>query len=238
MTRLTASLLAFAVIGAPASAAIVYETDDPFGGFFGLWGMDIYETQTAGVRFTPSADYYLDEIKVWFMNNDVSPSLVLVTLQDDHAAGSIPGLTVLDSGSFFVSAVGWDPQFESVVSSNRPLLKGGTNYWVVCASDAPGGTSGVWNFAGFGVNFHANTNPGTGEWQPGGSGAALCLTVIGTLVGDIDGDGHVGQADLAQLLASYGLCDGDGGFDPAADVDGDGCVGQADLAALLANYGV
>ncbi len=48
--------------------------------------------------------------------------------------------------------------------------------------------------------------------------------------GDFDGDGHIGQADLGILLASYGS---DGG----GDMDGDGDTDQADLGALLAVYG-
>jgi hypothetical protein len=55
--------------------------------------------------------------------------------------------------------------------------------------------------------------------------------------GDIDGDGDVDLADLAAMLAAYGTCDGDAGYNPDADLDGDDCVGLADLATLLANYG-
>ena len=58
------------------------------------------------------------------------------------------------------------------------------------------------------------------------------------LVGDLDGDGDVDIADLAALLAAYGTCIGDPGYNPAAELTGDGCVGLADLAALLANYGM
>lgn len=49
---------------------------------------------------------------------------------------------------------------------------------------------------------------------------------------DLDGDGEVGPADLAILLASWGPCEG-----CPADLDGDGEVGPADLAMLLANWG-
>lgn len=55
---------------------------------------------------------------------------------------------------------------------------------------------------------------------------------------DLNDDGSVSLADLAQLLASYGLCEGETGYDPAADLDGDDCVNIADLAALLSAYGI
>jgi hypothetical protein len=48
--------------------------------------------------------------------------------------------------------------------------------------------------------------------------------------GDLDGDGDVDQADLATLLAAFGLNAG-------GDLDGDGDTDQADLAILLANFG-
>lgn len=48
--------------------------------------------------------------------------------------------------------------------------------------------------------------------------------------GDIDGDGHVGAADLAILLGQWG---GAG----SADFDGDGAVGAPDLALLLGFWG-
>ena len=49
---------------------------------------------------------------------------------------------------------------------------------------------------------------------------------------DFDGDGHVGPADLAQVLAGWGPC-----ATCPADLTGDGMVGPADLAELLANWG-
>lgn len=50
------------------------------------------------------------------------------------------------------------------------------------------------------------------------------------LLGDLDGDGVVGGADLGLLLAAWG----DSG---PADLDGDGVVGGGDLGLLLAGYG-
>ena len=58
------------------------------------------------------------------------------------------------------------------------------------------------------------------------------------VLGDVDGDRDVDLSDLAALLATYGLCDGDAGYNPAADfANDDDCVTIADLAALLSNYG-
>jgi hypothetical protein len=56
--------------------------------------------------------------------------------------------------------------------------------------------------------------------------------------GDGDGDGDTDLADLAILLATFGLCPGDEGYDSRANLDGsaDGCITQADLATLLADY--
>ena len=82
--------------GALASAAVgdtIYETDDPFGGPFGLWGPDVCSDQSVAVRFTPGADYTLDRMSVWFMNNSTTVHpLVEVTLRpdDDSTPGRVP----------------------------------------------------------------------------------------------------------------------------------------------------
>jgi hypothetical protein len=61
-----------------------------------------------------------------------------------------------------------------------------------------------------------------------GLGAAPCF-------GDLDGDNDVDLADLAQLLANYGMTGGATYED--GDLDADGDVDLSDLAALLAVYG-
>jgi hypothetical protein len=48
-------------------------------------------------------------------------------------------------------------------------------------------------------------------------------------IGDLDGDGAVGSADLTILLNTWGTA--------AADLDGDGTTGPSDLVLLLNNWG-
>lgn len=58
--------------------------------------------------------------------------------------------------------------------------------------------------------------------------------IVGDSPADLDGDGNVGGADLAILLAAWGACPPK---EPCpADLDGDGTIGGADLAVLLADW--
>ena len=61
------------------------------------------------------------------------------------------------------------------------------------------------------------------------------IDVFGYYPGDLDGDGDVDLADLAQLLGNYGTTSGATYED--GDLDGDGDVDLSDLAELLGHYG-
>jgi hypothetical protein len=65
----------------------------------------------------------------------------------------------------------------------------------------------------------------------------LDLGPIGTNPFDLSGDGVVGPADLAQLLAAWGPCSKKPKTPCPADYDKDGTVGPGDLGTLLANWG-
>ena len=67
---------------------------------------------------------------------------------------------------------------------------------------------------------------------PDGYATALLTPVT---PGDLNGDGHVDQADLGALLAHYGV--ENGATYEQGDIDGDGAVNQADLGILLAAFG-
>ena len=51
---------------------------------------------------------------------------------------------------------------------------------------------------------------------------------------DVDGDGAVNASDLAELLATWGVCPAGGNC--AADINADGGVGATDLSILLNNW--
>jgi hypothetical protein len=53
---------------------------------------------------------------------------------------------------------------------------------------------------------------------------------------DLDRSGVVELNDLNTLLATYGKCEGESGFNPDADFDNDGCVYLNDLQFLLTVY--
>jgi len=69
-----------------------------------------------------------------------------------------------------------------------------------------------------------------------GTGEALSFAVGGGQPGDLDGDGDVDAADLAQLLGTWGPYEPCPPFIPA-DLDLDCAVGAFDLAILLGNWG-
>lgn len=66
----------------------------------------------------------------------------------------------------------------------------------------------------------------------------VCVAKGGTYPGDLNGDRHTQLDDLPLLLTSYGTCDGQAAFDPAADLEGKGCVDFDDLWLLLSTFGL
>ena len=126
---------------------------------------------------------------------------------------------------------------------------GGLN-WTVLESIGPGGpqVSGDWfpkeyliaeipgitNTDQFRVRFVAS-DLGSGSVVEAGIDAFAVGTFFcagADCPADLDGDGAVGAADLAELLGAWGSCEA-----CPADFDGDGLVGASDLAELLGMWG-
>lgn len=231
------------VAGAVASAAVVFTTNGPFGGFFGLWGADLNPQQKAAERFVPAAGHTLDDVRLWLMNNSGSMyGTVTVRLELDATEVGMGGVSrpsgiALEEWSFPIQTLGWNPVQHVAASGSNPVLRAGRKYWIVAASSAPNGQNPVWNFASSGNAYTAILQL-DGSWGAG-SGAALTLTVNGTpgapAKGDVDRDGTVGAKDLAALLGAWGTVQP---FAGDSDANQDGAVNAADLGELLANWSI
>ena len=95
----------------------------------------------------------------------------------------------------------------------------------------------------FGLGAHSGTERIIVRWPSGlvevfpNASAGETVTLVegdgaDPCPADLDGNGTVGAADLAELLGNWGLCEG-----CPADLDGNGQVGPFDLALLLGNWG-
>jgi subtilisin-like proprotein convertase family protein len=85
--------------------------------------------------------------------------------------------------------------------------------WSVNIADLGAGVTATWN--NYRIVLH---------------GRAVC-------VGDVNDDFAVDLTDLAALLITFGLCEGQPGFNAAADFDDSTCVDLTDLASLLTVFG-
>ena len=91
------------------------------------------------------------------------------------------------------------------------------------------------NLFGTASDYLANGEPDPNFARGYGIIDAYATSQTGACIGDLDENGEVGLADLAQLLASYNVTSGASYEDGDLDCDGD--VDLSDLAALLAGYG-
>lgn len=240
-TRVFGAIAALAVAGA-ATAAIVFTTNGPFGGFFGLWGADLFTQQSAAARFVPNADFTFDDARIWLMNNsEASYGPVTVRLEIDALDAGMGGVSrpsgiALEEWTFDIQTLGWNPLQHTMPSTARSALRTGRRYWIVASSSATVGGNPVWNFASSGNSYTAILQP-NGSWSTGNT-AALTLTVHGTpnapRKGDVNRDGVVNASDLLTLLARWGATHPAAGD---ADTNQDGTVNATDLTELLANWG-
>jgi len=66
---------------------------------------------------------------------------------------------------------------------------------------------------------------------------AAVLDPIAMFAGDLNNDGSIGIADFTLMAASFGLSQGDDGYNPLADINGDDTVNIFDLTILGAHFG-
>lgn len=100
-----------------------------------------------------------------------------------------------------------------VFTTVRPMGEHAAGTWTVRIADRAAGDNATW------VDYELRIH-----------GIPVCPL-------DLDGDGMIALGDVQAMLASYGACDGDAAFNPAADITNDGCIGIGDLGELLATFG-
>lgn len=248
MNRFLTTLMASCCAATAGATEVVYQTNDPFGGFLGINGFDVFESQSVAVRFTPDGDFFLQQFRVWLWNNDDTggtPAITFSLRYDDPSNGeSRPSGDVLESWSMNMSNTGvFEPvEFAFYANAYGEYLESGTRYWVVAESAAPAGLDPVWAWAANDAGVCTNTDSQTGEWYPAPeTGAVSTLTVIGWrdtgVIGDIDGDGHVTLSDLTLMLSAFGSVSNQPNYIPLADLAFDGIIDITDFAQFLPHFG-
>ncbi len=182
-------VLAAGVLPGISRADLVYQSDDPFGGLFGVEGFDIAAVQSAAARFVPQAEYTLDQLRLWLWNDDVlggHPRLT-ITLRGDDAGGgqSRPGKTVYERWVIDLPTTGlFNPELFDFTSTLHPRLHTGQRYWVVVESDGPLEGCGVWACAQPDPGFWSLCEP-PAPWTAGQIGEAGAMIVLGTPVSPV-----------------------------------------------------
>jgi predicted alpha/beta superfamily hydrolase len=159
----------------------------------------------------------------------MSTSFGYTTLDDDLAVGALPDATVLyldsgDSGSSQDGAAATIAARDATLAAGHVLEQ---NFYYQI------GYGQQHNEAAWSQRFDETLRalfPITDE--------ANTIDLPLPIAGDTNGDGCVNISDLGTLLAAFGTCSGDAGYEPAADIDDSGCVNISDLGVLLANFGV
>ncbi len=191
-----------------------------------------------------------------------APTLVDCRFEGNLAATDGGGVWMAESGAAFescrfvanvadargggVRASGGDATFFDVeFRSNDAELAGGGLAWfgagsitlsssLVTENTAPVG-AGLWSEAGVSTLELFETEVcGNEPDQIAGEFTDLGGNVLCLCAPDVNGDGQVNGADLAEVLGSWGICDGPC---DATDINGDGQVNGADLAELLGSWG-
>jgi len=164
---------------------VIHETDSPFGGDFGIYGWDVSERQSVAMQFTPTDDYLLTNIAVWFMNNasrhrgDITLSVCESRELDDGSF--LPDEKKCDSWDFrtpplpmfipFLISIPIDLQEKQI-----PVEKG-KRYWIMAESDDEPLPNAVWVTAANDLGIMTNTD--RGEWNTAGQGATTTAIIEG-----------------------------------------------------------
>jgi hypothetical protein len=171
-----------AVLAAVAAADVIYQTNPPYIGPNGPPGFDLSDQQSVALRFTPERDFTLDTVRMWIMSNEhfnVTHAPVRVELRPSGQWGRRPGTAIIETMTFEVSALGWNPVLESVSSRLHPVLRAGTPYWIVLHCDYQE-QNPSWNWSDKSVGIIALSHGGQVNFTEGAEGAVTATIIEGT----------------------------------------------------------
>ncbi|MFC2005840.1 hypothetical protein ACFLVG_02630 [Chloroflexota bacterium] len=168
------------------------------------------------------ANYMGQANKVWLNEPATAVVEISVILQGDTGRPD-PGWVIPLNAKFYT------PNTTDLIhSSNQTTVKSDSTATANFTGIAPG-TYDIYVFS-----EHTMTN----YYQDKVITAPYTFVDMGTLKdGDANSSGFVNFADFLVLLASFGLSDGEPGYDPMADFNRGGFVNFADFLILLDNFG-
>jgi hypothetical protein len=163
-------------------------------------------------------------------------------VDDGLADGWYPQLGIDAQANDLRDEMGMDPLFDALACDTWwkvSIVADGETYTVMSVADPLSDCFSSWGEpcpGEGGDNYCSRPERVTYYGYEGVMLDDISLHVVGAeCPGDLDGDGDVDLADLAQLLGSYGMTNGATYED--GDLDGDGDVDLADLAEMLGHYG-
>ena len=188
--------------------------------------------ETAGEDPAQAAGWWLDSVAVFNSLDDGLPHVLDQVIEPGSVLGLVPQATSLNLGLFStmnVAQAAYTVDLAPVGEDGPNDIASGwlENANFICSlpvpTDAPNQACAL-------VVEYASEDGTPGE-------PLVIPLVLYNLRGDCDGDGVVGDSDLALLAGGIGLASGQPGFDPLLDTDGDGIITELDAAYLAYFWG-
>src|SRR5947209_1720066 len=108
------ALIAALVLSPVAAADTIFASGNPFGWPQGPTGAEVYTSQSAAIRFTPTTDATLSRLSLWLMSTapagiECSPTVTVSLRADNGESTPAPGAQPIESWTRGISASGPSP---------------------------------------------------------------------------------------------------------------------------------
>lgn len=182
-----------------------------------------------------------------------SPVQLLITDPQGNRVGSDPvtgkKYTEVANGGCITEQIGDDdnpdpnapPEPENLSCEFSPPLTGNYNVQVIGTGSGPY----TLDFVSFDPSGNKITKTFTGtaitnvttNYKLSYTSTSNAIGIVAQCTGDVNADGAVNSLDLQSIQSSFGLRQGQTGFDPAKDLNRDGVIDIRDLAVVSRNLG-